>query len=117
MDSEQSQLQLFVNYIINSNLDDELQNLDFRFCKVIQWTLHERNNYAKTKGFISKLSVMTQINLFSQSWNTLWKILPGIVNTCIRFRGCSRYKITTDSKSYFPEVKGNFEPKSLLMKW
>jgi hypothetical protein len=37
MDSEQSQLQLFVNYIIN--LDDELQNLDFkRFCKVIQWT-------------------------------------------------------------------------------
>jgi hypothetical protein len=48
MDSEQSQLQLFVNYIINSNLDDELQNLDFkRFCKVIQWTLHERNNYAK----------------------------------------------------------------------
>jgi hypothetical protein len=33
MDSEQSQLQLFVNYIINSNLDDELQNLDFKgFC-------------------------------------------------------------------------------------
>jgi hypothetical protein len=32
MDSEQSQ-QLFVNYIINSNLDDELQNLDFKgFC-------------------------------------------------------------------------------------
>jgi hypothetical protein len=30
MDSEQSQLQLFVNYIINSNLDDELQNLDFK---------------------------------------------------------------------------------------
>jgi hypothetical protein len=29
MDSEQSQLQLFVNYIINS-LDDELQNLDFK---------------------------------------------------------------------------------------
>jgi hypothetical protein len=53
MDSEQYQLQLFVNYIINFNLDDELQNLDFS-CKVIQWTLHERNNYAKTKGFISK---------------------------------------------------------------
>jgi predicted outer membrane protein len=37
MDSEQSQLQLFVNYIINSNLDDELQNLDLKVL-VIQWT-------------------------------------------------------------------------------
>jgi hypothetical protein len=56
MDSEQSQLQLFVNYIINSNLDDELQNLDFKgFARSYNGPLHERNNYAKkTKGFISK---------------------------------------------------------------
>jgi hypothetical protein len=48
MDSEQSQLQLFVNYIINSNLDDELQNLDFKgFARSYNGPLHERNNYAK----------------------------------------------------------------------
>jgi hypothetical protein len=47
MDSEQSQLQLFVNYIINSNLDDELQNLDFKgFARSYNGPLHE-NNYAK----------------------------------------------------------------------
>jgi hypothetical protein len=45
---EQSQLQLFVNYIINSNLDDELQNLDFKgFARSYNGPLHERNNYAK----------------------------------------------------------------------
>jgi hypothetical protein len=45
---------LFVNYIINSNLDDELQNLDFKgFARSYNGPLHERNNYAN-KGFISK---------------------------------------------------------------
>jgi hypothetical protein len=47
MDSEQSQLQLFVNYIINSNLDDELQNLDLKVLQGHNGPLHERNNYAK----------------------------------------------------------------------
>jgi hypothetical protein len=43
MDSEQSQLQLFVNYIINSNLDDELQNLDFKgFARSYNGPLHEK---------------------------------------------------------------------------
>jgi hypothetical protein len=41
MDSEQSQLQLFVNYY--SNLDDELQNLDFKgFARSYNGPLHEK---------------------------------------------------------------------------
>jgi hypothetical protein len=56
---------------------------------------------------------MTQINLFSQSWNTIWKILPWVLLIVILWlRGCS-----SDSKSpqvakvTVPEVKGNFESK------
>jgi hypothetical protein len=55
MDSEQSQLQLFVNYIINSNLDDELQNLDFKVLQGHTMDLCMKEIIMlKTKGFISK---------------------------------------------------------------
>jgi hypothetical protein len=55
---------------------------------------------------------MKQINLFSQSWNTIWKILRVLLIVILWLRGCS-----SDSKSpqvakvTVPEVKGNFEPK------
>lgn len=47
VESEEAQLELFVNYIINTNLDDELQNLDFKgFARGYNGPLWEKNGYA-----------------------------------------------------------------------
>jgi hypothetical protein len=54
---------------------------------------------------------MKQINLFSQSWNTIWKILPWVLLIYLWLRGCSSSKSPQVAKFTVPEVKGNFEPK------
>lgn len=47
-ESEEAQLELFVNYIINSLLDDELINKDFKsFAHQYNGPLYFRNNYDK----------------------------------------------------------------------
>ena len=39
-ESEDKQLELFTNYIINSHLDDELRNLDWHgFARGVQWCI------------------------------------------------------------------------------
>lgn len=46
MESEDKQLELFTNYIINSHLDDELRNLDWRgFARGYNGASYEKNNY------------------------------------------------------------------------
>ena len=46
MESEESQLDLFVNYIISSNLDDELAGKDFKgFALQYNGPLYYKNNY------------------------------------------------------------------------
>jgi hypothetical protein len=53
------------------------------------------------------------INLFSKSWNTIWKILPWILLIVVLwFRGCSSdTKSPQIAKVTIPEVKGKFEHK------
>jgi hypothetical protein len=59
-----------------------------------------------------KMKHNKQINLFSQSWNTIWKILRVLLIVVLWLRGCS-----SDSKSpqvakvTVPEVKGNLRAK------
>lgn len=59
IDSEESQLELFVSYIMNTNLDDELQNLDFKgFARGYNGPLYEKNGYAvKLKNQYLKFKV------------------------------------------------------------
>jgi hypothetical protein len=52
---------------------------------------------------------MTQINLFSQSWNTLWKILPWVFLILVLwFRGCS-----SDTKS--PQIAKVTVPRKEIL--
>jgi hypothetical protein len=51
---------------------------------------------------------MTQINLFSQSWNTIWKILPGYSNCCIIFVDALAIVKSQVAKVTVPEVVRKF---------
>lgn len=63
MESEEKQLELFVNYIINSNLDDELSEGDVEgFCLGYNGPLYRRNNYHTDIKTYEKFYVKYNLN-------------------------------------------------------